>query len=244
MAAIDTSSNPSLNDIVSSLAARVNKPYDVGLMAELKHIFNYKMKAAIYIWIEKNGRRDYFIQTIKMSTVRVPASECDEFPTDCYIVRTECQIPEPYRGPSIRSNEVFDYVGHISGYNAYAYAQRESLGLLKYKPYTAKAKKWFYSDKHVYIINEKLPLGEEGSVMIRGFFQDPLADYGCNVCDSEGNECHPDTAPYPAPPELLDQIITSILSVELRTGDLPKDQLLDKDKIKVDTVEILKHDNA
>ena len=258
MAAIDISSNPSLNQIVSSLAARINKPHDVGLMAELKHIVNYKKKAAIYAWIAKMGISDYLMQTIKAKTIRVPASECNDFPTDCYIVRTECKIPEPYRNPLVKmAHQLFEYVGHISGYSPYAYLTRESLFTLAFKPFTSKAKKWFYSDQYIYVVNDKTAVptdGEEppmpidpavvGSVMIRGVFADPLTDYECDVCDTTGNVCAPDDLPYPVPPELLDQIILSILSVELASGDLPKDQWIKKDEIKTDSVEGIQHQNV
>jgi hypothetical protein len=211
-------------------------------MAELKHIVNYKRQVAIYKWMANIANKDYLMQTIKAKTIRVPASECNEFPTNCYIVRTECNIPTPYRDPrSKRPYEMFEYVGDISGYLPYGYAQRESLSLLRYKPYTSSSKKWFYSDKYVYIVNDKSV--EEGSVMIRGVFSDPLSDYGCDVCDSSGNVCAPDDAPYPVPPELLDEIVMSILSVELRSGDLPKDFTLNKDQIKVDSVEAINHNN-
>ena len=249
MAAINFSSNPSLNEIVSSLAARVNKPHDVGLMAELKHIVNYKRQAAMYIWIGKLPIRDYLMQTIRADLVRVSASECEWFPTNCYIVRTECKIPAPYRDPNVAmSHEMFEYVGHISGYQPYAYLSRESLFTLAYKPYTSKNKKWFYSDEYIYIINDKSPLPDPetdpvGSVMIRGVFSDPLADYECDVCDQDGNTCSPDDAPYPVPPELLNEIVQSILSVELSSGDIPKDHWVKKDQIKTDTFEITSHEN-
>lgn len=248
--AIDTSSNPSLNEIVSSLAARVNKQHDTGFMDELKHIVNYKRSKALYIWMLKLTLRDFLFETFVVETERVPATECPEFPTDCYIVRTVCKVPDPFRDPRLKmSYEIFEYVGHSSGYDPYGYLHRENLTYLKYKPYTSEKKKWFYSDGYIYIVNEKTPpVGDPPTtppIMVRGVFQEPIEDIRCNICDADGNNaCTPDTAPYPVPPELLDEIINAILREELKVGDVPKEVDEEKDTIKVDSIEQIQHVNT
>ncbi len=249
MSSIDTSSNPSLNEIVSSLAARVNKQHDTGFMDELKHIVNYKRSKALYVWMLKLPMRDYLSQTFVVDTERVPATECEEFPTDCYIVRTVCTVPSPFRDPRIKMPyEMFDYVGHSSGYMPYGYVKREFLDINRYKKYTSSNKKWFYSGGYIYIINDKTtPTGNPlltDPIMVRGVFQDPISDKGCNICDESGVTCTPDTAPYPVPPELLDEIVNAIIREELRMGDVPKEIDEDKDTIKVDSIEQIQHVNT
>jgi hypothetical protein len=249
--AIDSSSNPSLNEIVSSLAARVDKQHDVAFMDELKHIVNYKRSKALYVWMMKLPLRDFLYQSFVIDTERVGATDpcAAEFPTDCWVVRTVCRVPEPFRDPRLTlSYEIFDYVGHSSGYMPYAYAQMEYISLLKYKPYTATAKKWFYSDGYIYILNEKTtPVGTDPAltppIRVRGVFQDPTGEFGCNVCDDAGNVCTPDSGPYPVPPELLAEIIEDTLRVELKVGSVPTEQGEEKDTIKVDTTEKVIHEN-
>jgi len=249
--AIDTSSNPSLNEIVSSLAARVNKQHDVAFMDELKHIVNYKRSAALYTWMIKLPMRDFLFQDIFMETERVPSTDpCDDlFPSDCYVVKTVCQVPDPFRDPrATMSYQIFEYVGHTSGYMPYGYITMETLSYLKYKPYTSKAKKWFYSGGYIYIINEKTP--PEGdplrtpAIRVRGVFQNVMDDIGCDVCLDDGGTCSPASAPYPVPPELLDEIIQSVLREELKVGDVPKEVDEEKDTIKVDTTEQVQHLNT
>lgn len=243
MSGIDSSSNPSLNEIVSSLAARVNKEHDVGFMDELKHIVNYKRSKALYLWMIKLSLRDFLMQTIIVPTERVSATECEEFPTDCYIVKTVCPVPDPFRDPRVKmSYEMFEYVGHESGYLPYSYMTREYLTLAKYRPYTAMTKKWFYSDGFIYIVNDKDD--PPAPVMVRGVFQDPTIDNRCNVCDESGNVCTPDDGPYPVPPELLDEIVNAILKEELKVGDVPKEIDQEKDTIKVDSIEQIQHTNT
>ena len=85
MPAVDTSSNPSLNEIVSSLAARVNKQHDVAFMDELKHIVNYKRSAALYAWMIKLPLRDFLFQSFIIATERVAAT-----PGQRHAGREEC----------------------------------------------------------------------------------------------------------------------------------------------------------
>ncbi len=248
MPAVDTSSNPSLNEIVSSLAARVNKQHDVAFMDELKHIVQYKRAKALYAWMIQLTMRDFLFETFLAETERVSATECPEFPTTCYIVRTVCEVPDPFRDPRMRmSYEMFEYVGHQSGYQPYAYMQREDYALSRYRPYTAEKKKWFYSDGYIYIVNEKTP--PEGdpertpAIMVRGVFMEPIDDR-CDICNEDGTTCKPDSAPYAVPPELLSQIIEDILKTELGVGDVPKEVDEEKDTIKVDSTENIQHQNT
>ncbi len=243
MSVIDTSSNPSLNEIVSSLAARVNKQHDVAFMDELKHIVNYKRSSALYAWILKIGMRDFLMQSFVIETERVSATECEEFPTDCYIVKTVCPVPDPFRDPRLtQPHEMFEYVGHESGYLPYGYLDTSQLQYLRYRPYTSTIKKWFYQNGFIYIINEKED--PPPPVRVRGVFQDPLGEKGCNICDDDGNTCTPDSAPYPVPPELLSEIIRDILATELASGDIPKEVDEEKDTVKVDSVEQIQHVNT
>jgi len=244
MPAIDTSTNPSLNEIVSSLAARVNKQHDVAFMDELKHIVNYKRSAALYVWMLKLPLRDFLMQSFVIPTERVSTSDpCEvEFPTDCYIVRTVCPVPDPFRDPRLTmSYEIFEYVGHASGYMPYGYLTPETLGYMKYRPYTSDVKKWFYSNGYIYIVNEKDD--PPPPIMVRGVFSDPIGDKACNICDDTGAVCTPDSGPYPVPPELLDAIIEDILRTELASGEIPTEQNEEKDTIKVDTTEQVVHQN-
>jgi hypothetical protein len=252
MASIDFSSNPSLNEIVSSLAARVNKPFDNGLMAELKHIVRYKRSSMMRDYLIAVGMRDWFLQTFNAKTVKLSASECAEFPTDCYVVRTECKIPAPFVDPRVKTPAaMFEYVGHISGYQAYAYLDSSYMSVLKHKPYTSGKRKWFYQNGYIYIVNEIVtgaippePSFNNGdSIKVRGVFNDYLNDINCDICDASGNTCEKDDAAFPVPPELLDKIVQSILSIELASGDLPKDTEEDKDQVKVDTIENVVHQN-
>ena len=244
MALIDFSANPSLNEIVSSLAARVDKPYDVGLQDELKHIVNYKRQKAIHDWLISNPANwIYFLQSIIVETERVPASECEEFPTDCWVVRTVCEIPAPLRDGKISMGfQLFEYVGHISGFVPYSYMQMEYLSLDSYNRYTGTQtgkRKWYWRDGRVYIVVDKGTPPDP--VQIRGVFENALDLQRCTPCDEGESTCINDNDPYPIPGELLDDIVRSILSVELRVGAIPNEQLMEEQDSNVDTVSQTAH---
>lgn len=243
MAAIEFGLNPSLNEIVSSLAARVNKQHDVAFMDELKHIANYKRAKALNLWMLKLNTKEFLFQTYYAETERVTSGDiCEGFPSDCYMVRTKCKIPSPFRNPNFRlPHNMFDYVGHISGYLPYGYAQPEFYDIGKYRPYTADKKKWYFTDGYLYVINEKKDPPDP--IKFRGIFQNPMSERGCDICDANGEPCEKDTAPWPVPPELLDDIVNAIIKEELRVGDVPKEVDEEKDTIKVDSVEKIQHEN-
>jgi len=244
MAAIEFSSNPSLNEIVSSLAARVNKQHDVAFMDELKHIANYKRASALNLWMLKMNTKEFLYQTYYAETERVTTGDiCANFPSTCYIVRTKCKVPAPFRDPNFRlPHNIFDYVGHISGYMPYAYAQPEAYEYNKHKVYTSGNKKWYYEAGYIYIVNDKDE--PPGPIKFRGVFQNPMSERGCDICNENGEPCEKDTAPWPVPPELLNDIVKAIISEELRVGDVPKEVDEEKDTIKVDSVEQIQHRNT
>ena len=231
---IDISPNPSLNEIVSSLSARVNKLDDPGFLQELKHIVNYKRAALLYKYITMLKVKEPFMQSFLVSMEKVNADSCTPTPvTGCYIIKSKCQIPAPFRDPAyMLPHYMLDYVGDKSGYRSYSYMEPNYLEFQQYKEYTASEPKWYLSDGYLYIINSD----KTDDVRVRGIFADPMANYSCSICDHNGRPCEPESQPYPAPPELINEIVLSILQVELR-ADLPKDKEVEEDDIDPDVVE-------
>ena len=244
MAIVDFSDNPSLNEIVSSLAARVDKTDDVGLMDELKHIVNYKRNAAVHNWLVSMPQSWFhFIQSFVAATEKVSATECAEFPSDCFIYRTVCEIPEPLRSPTIKHGwQIFDFVGSESGYRAYQWLQPEHIETLRYNKYTSNTLKWYWKNSRVYIVSAAGV--DPGNIMLRSVFEDALSLQGCDICDSKNNDCISDDDPYPVPKELLDSIIKDILATELRVGTVPDEVKQAEDDIKVDSQEKIQHVNT
>lgn len=248
MALIDFSKNPTLNEIVGSLAARVNKPHDTGFMDELKHIVNYKRSKAIHNWLVSMPQTwTYFLQSFAVNTEEIAASECPtEFPTSCFIYRTECEIPEPLRDNRIKREwQLFDFVGSVSGYMPYQWWQPELMDLLRHAPYTQNRLKWYWKNSRVYVISTTR-IATPQPVQIRGVFEDALDIQNvCDVCtELPVNACIRDDDPYPIPKELLDDIIKDILATELRVGEIPSEKVLEEDDAKVDSQEKIVHQNT
>jgi len=244
MALVDFSQNPSLNQIVSSLAARVDKPTDTGFMDELKHIVNYKRTAAIHNWLISMPQTwTYFLQSFIVNTEKADATECAAFPTNCFIYVTECQLPEPLRDNRIKKEwQLFDFVGEQSGYRAFQWWQPEAIDLLRHAPFTSKSKKWYWKDGKVYIVSTT----DVGAtpIQIRGVFEDALTLQRCDICADPANRCIIDDDPYPVPRELLNDIIKDILATELKVGSIPDEVKQDKDDLKTDSVEKIEHVNT
>ncbi len=242
MALVDFSQNPSLNQIVSSLAARVNKQHDVGFMDELKHIVDYKRSAAIHEWLISMPQSwHYFLQSFVIGTEKADATECVDLPTSCFIYRTTSTIQEPLRDARIKSAwQLFDFVGSESGYRPYQWYQPEYINIMRAAKYTSKSRKWFWKNGRVYIID--LTGIEPGNIQIRGVFENALTIQQCDI--SSPPEDVRDDDPYPVPRELISNIIADIMKTELSTGDTPKEDDQEKDEMKIDSIEKIEHSNT
>jgi len=195
---------PSLIHIVSSLASRVGKPFDIDLQEELKHIVGYKRANYTQQFIEKHPeQRALFLQKVTIELEKVPKDDCEPV-KGCEIMRTKCEVPTPIRN----SNTIFDFVGDSNFVNGYrkqdpAYIQDNSANR-----FTAKKPTWYYMNKRIYVYNSTVIK----RIGIRGVFEDPMA---VTACACEGTPCFDETADYPMSLDLLNPIVRDILSVEL-----------------------------
>ena len=196
---------PSLIYIVNSIASRVNKPFDVDLQEELKHIIGYKRANYTQQFMQKHPeQRQLFLQKVTLELEKVPKDDCEPV-EGCVIMRTKCEVPAPIRNSDI----IFDFVGDSNFVNGYvrqdpAYIQDSSSNR-----FTAKKPTWYYMNKRIYIYNTTTI----NRIGIRGVFEDPMA---VNACACEGTPCFDENAEYPMAGDLLNPIVRDILNVELR----------------------------
>lgn len=196
---------PSLIHIVSSIASRVGKPFDVDLQEELKHIVGYKRANYTQQFLEKHpDQRGLFLQKVTLELEKAPKDDCESV-EGCEIMRTKCEVPTPIR----TSGAYFNFVGDSNFMNGYikqdpAYVQDSSANR-----FTAKKPSWFYMNKRIYIYNSTVVK----RIGVRGVFEDPTAINSCACADTP---CFDENGEYPMAGDLLNPIVRDILSVELR----------------------------
>jgi hypothetical protein len=200
----------SLNRIVSILAERSGRTFDIPFQRELKDMVHYYRGTILKRSLEKNAlTRRNFIQSLVLEVEKAPKVECPiEF--GC-IYRTKEILPKP-----IRSNNIlFDFVGSADMEIAVPPSQEYNITFLKHSKYTGKSPRYVYKNDRIYLYN----FDEIQYIGIQGVFDDAklLEDLKCN-----GKACLADDDPYPLSNDLIQQVIEAILKIELRL--LPREE--------------------
>jgi len=199
-----------LAKIVGSIAARVDKPFDVDLQKELKHIIGYKRSNYTQQFLQKHPeQRKFFLQKLTVELEKVPSDECEPI-KGCEILRTKCVMPKPVR----TSQTLFDFVGTSTFTAGYGYQEPEFISTVGANRFTGKKPKWHYSDGRIYIYNTTTI----ERIGVRGVFEVPSA---VNACACDPVDCLKDTDEYPIALDLLNSIVRDTLSVEMRQPVLP-----------------------
>lgn len=197
----------SLNDLVQLLAARVGEPWNTDLQEQMKVVLNYKRAQFFKRLLDQHPeQRRYFFKDFNVELAQASKAECP-VDSDCIVKKSVLPIPLP-----IRSNDgqLFDFVGSSDKTQAYGYATPEqAVEYLKYNKYTKQARKYFYTNGHLYIYNDP----ETKYVNVRGIYVDPrqLREFRC-----EGTPCYSDDDQYEIPYDLINDLIRDTLQIELR----------------------------
>lgn len=215
---------------MDSLAARVQRPFDENLKAELYHILRYKRATWLHrIFQQHPFQRRMYLQTAVYGVDIVDASECPaNFPTTCKVVRTKCQVLQP-----IRSDILFDYVGDLNGMQSYPYASSENVIYSKHSKYSKELPYHFYSDKYIYVYNAP----DLKAIKVRFIPDVPFDGVKCGCLDIAQSDCFDENADFQLPQDIISLIVGEILSVELRAEGPFK--MEDTETIQVDKQEML-----
>jgi len=191
--------------IISSLASLVDKPFDVNLQEQLKHIIDYKRANYTQQFLEKHpDQRGLFLQKFTVELEKAPTDDC--MPVEgCVILRTTCEMPKPIRNSSV----VFDFVGDSNFMTGYGKEDPSYVQDTAYNRFTKKKPKWFYMNNRIYIYNTTVIK----RIGVRGIFEDPKT---IAACACEGPACYSEDSEYPIALDLLNAIVRDTLQVELR----------------------------
>lgn len=195
----------SLNDITHMISDRVGQPFNGALQDELKVIINYKRADYFQQIIKAHPeQRKFYLKDFTAELEKVSKSECP-VSVECKVVRTTLDIPTPVRA----SDTMFDYVGDVDKTDSYRYISPEQVRILSLSRYTGRRPSYFYSNKRIYVFNNN----DLEYINVRGVFSDPreLLPFRC------GNQpCYTDDDPYEIPEDIVNIIISEILSHELK----------------------------
>lgn len=196
-----------LNQIIGILSERVGRPFDVPFQEELKVIVKYwgirLLKNSLN---QKILDRKYFYTQIIVPIIKVNQVTC---PVNYGCAwRSESKIPTPLRV----NNVLFDYVGSADFSAPFAYRLNWQMSYMRESKFTSHFKSYYYADGYLWF-NDILGQQQAGVLFIPA---DP--NELITFCRAGGiiNTCPDDEFDeYPLNPDLLQQLISSILKTEL-----------------------------
>lgn len=207
----------SLNDIVSLLAERSGRTFDIPFQEELKMMVDYWRATVMKQALERNPKdRQHFQQSLVMELIKVPLVECP-IEYGC-VLRTKEKVPSPLRGGSV----LFDYIGRATWDKSYSTTNEAFEVFTSTSPYTGKNVRYAYRDNYLYVYNDK----KLKYVGVKGVFENPR-DLGQFQCGE--SSCYTDDLLYPLSEDMIQQVVSAILKTELRI--LPTE---DKVEVPVD----------
>lgn len=196
----------SLRQIVDSIALDLGQPDNFPLKKQAEFMLNNLRATFIRRDIERNGFSDAYLQSFRAEVKDVPKTDMGDCSTvlmfdGCYVQRTVNKIPKPIRlkGPD------FKYVGTSDGRQGFVDYEASVLELQGHRRYVRKKLRSYE------IINGYMYLyGTRRLKYIRmsGAFENPT---DINVCATE-ESCFSLDKEYPVPADMLESIISEILS--------------------------------
>lgn len=199
-----------LNQIVTILAERSGRQYDLVFKRELKTIVHYWRVQILKQTIQKKASQvSYFLNPIVIEIEQVPEIECPI--KDGCVLRSKERLPKTLR----TSTAPFFYVGDpkFKGLG-FSFSQSFNLDFLKYsRNQPANVVRYTFIDGYLYFYN--LPKSQR-YVGVQDVFESPETLKTVNCDTGETKSCYSDDSEYPMTEDLVQQLIQAILSTELR----------------------------
>lgn len=201
----------SLNEYVSIIADRMDRPFDEALKADLK--FSFKYYRSVLITREKDHLSPVFFQFVVVPLIQVDMMDNCAAMVGCPILRTKDPIPRPIE----LGGDLFKYVGtpeRISDRRKiFPYIELEGYNNTKHNKYTSNMIRYNYTNQYLYILgNTRMSL-----LGLEGIFEDPASIPNC------GTVCYTDDDPFPVSMEMGQRILQSMISGEYKIITEPKE---------------------
>jgi hypothetical protein len=195
-----------INQIVDTIADGFDKSLDVMFKERLKFCVKYYRATFIKQEIDKGNYHDLFQHFIVVPLKKVDIVDDCAIEMGCDVLRSVNKIPQPVRNKGAKS---FPFVGSVNGTVRFEQVSLENVRLKIASKYRQNRIYYDYRNEYLYVYNNlKLEF-----VGIKGVFADldALREYQCN-----DGACYTDYDTFPLPIDMIQRIITGLLTNELR----------------------------
>lgn len=141
---------PSLNQIGSIFASRLNRPFDDQLKAEFKPLFINEISLLIRRSIDANGIDAMYIASFVVDLIKVDALDNIGTTGEHNILRSINRIPIPIR---YKTPVPFIYVGSVDNELPFGYINSHEANFTKHLPYIGSAITYTYPNGYIYVRN-------------------------------------------------------------------------------------------
>lgn len=194
-----------LNEIADLVAGRLNDPLNEVLKEQIKFAVKYYRAFLIRRDITKNGMSNEFLQSIKVKLQRADKADSCIASLNCPILRSVNKIPNPIR---LNSDEAFKFVGSVGRQKSFTYTRLEELPFTNYLEFNTDEIRYEWMNGYLYIFNNlKLKYAELVA---------PYANPNKVKDDCDDIPCFNDDMEFPLGDDLLQTIITGLLSGEFK----------------------------
>lgn len=197
----------SLNQIVTSLANRVNQGSNYELKERLKLSFKNRLANRLRQDAEKNGEATTYRITFDIDVEKVDSFEDCELSSGCYILRSTNKVPRPLR---VKRDDPFAFVGSLDN-TPFQYEEFYNVQYTKYARYTDKFVKYTYKNEYILLFNN---LRYE-KIRVSDIFENRELVQICT--SSSASNCYTDDHEFPAPADMIESINDEIMKNELIT---------------------------
>lgn len=204
----------SLNQIGERIAYALNDPLNYMLKENIKFSIRYWRAMLIRRDIAQNGLSDEFLQRIYLDLIKVDKADACNFNLDCVkVLRTKNKIPKPIR---LKTDVLFKFLGSVDG-KPFTYTEYEEIPYTCYNKFTSKSIRYTYINEYIYVFNNTLLK----KIAIQTPFVDPYQ--ANNICDD--TTCFNDDSEFPCPEDMIQQIVSGILSGEFKMVNPPDEEV-------------------
>jgi len=177
---------------------------------EILHWINETRSMMINQAIQKRQDiSDVWIQTIGcLALTEVDTSECCEVTTDCYMLRSEVQLPPTIETDGI--NMIMQVAG-IDGSTVIAKINPFRSRFRAYNKFVKNTPGWYLKNRYLYITNSDLSLG---MVSLKGIFENPL-DLNSFV-DCNNQSCITLESEYPMSLKMANDVTNYIINTKVK----------------------------